>query len=144
MGKSRPKKLWYPSVIRPGKNFPKNSYIYGHSEKLSAIYLLCLAELKKKAYKLSDKTALGLGKMELLSVNPDHHAFAHVTPQTRDVLELQSFPRQPSSQTHVSGPVHTPLTQPEVQCAEKYINIICTNFFTHLKFIKCCLDTHSC
>lgn len=36
--------------------------------------------IKKKAYKLSDKTALGLAKMELLSVNPDHHAFAHVTP----------------------------------------------------------------
>lgn len=35
--------------------------------------------------------------------------------KSRDILELQSFPRHPSSQTHVSGPVHTPLTQPEVQ-----------------------------
>lgn len=44
--------------------------------------------------------------------------------KSRDILELQSFPRHPSSQTHVSGPVHTPLTQPEVQWAKER-QIIC-------------------
>lgn len=32
-----------------------------------------------------------------------------------NILELQSFPRHLTSQTHVSGPEQTPLTQPEEQ-----------------------------